>query len=139
MSYDLSDDNLSKAKSVIDSGIDKAQEVLKNSSQVDEVLFALARKLETIPTAGPVLADAPKMISLVKAYISKEYTVVSPKVIVSLIAAFIYLVKGMDLIPDFIPLIGRVDDIAVLGAALKICEPELRAFEEWRESGKETL
>ena len=138
MSYDLSDDNLSKAKSVIDSGIDKAQEVLKNSSQVDEVLFALARKLETIPTAGSVLADAPKMISLVKAYISKEYTVVSPKVVVSLIAAFIYLVKGMDLIPDFIPLIGRVDDIAVLGAALKICEPELRAFEEWREYGKGT-
>ena len=139
MSYDLGDDNLNKAKEIIDSGIDKAQDVLRDSSKVDEVLFAVAEKLETIPTAGPILADAPKMISMVKAYISKEYTEISPKVIISLVAAFIYFVKGIDLIPDFIPIIGRVDDLAILGAALKICEPELAAFEQWRENGKETV
>lgn len=139
MDYNLDDENLSKAKEIIDSGIDKAQEVMKDSSKVDDVLFSLADKLEEIPTAGPLLANAPKMISLVKAYITKDYTEISPKVIVSLVAAFIYLVKGIDLIPDFIPLIGRVDDIAVLAAALKLCEPELDAFEAWREGNKETL
>ena len=69
----------------------------------------------------------------------RTYTEISPKVIISLVAAFIYFVKGIDLIPDFIPIIGRVDDLAILGAALKVCEPELAAFEQWRENGKETV
>ncbi|MCR5295080.1 MAG: DUF1232 domain-containing protein [Lachnospiraceae bacterium] len=139
MSYNLEDENLDKAKQIIDSGIDRAQEVLKDSSKVEELLFSLADRLEDIPTAGPLLANAPKMIALVKSYITKEYTNVSPKVIVSLVAAFIYLVKNVDLIPDFIPILGRVDDIAILGAALKLCEPELKAFEDWRETKQETL
>jgi uncharacterized membrane protein YkvA (DUF1232 family) len=133
MSYNIDDENLSKAQEIIETGVDRAQEVLRNQSQVDDVLFQVADKLKEVPAAGPLLSDAPKMVSLVKAYLSKEYPEVSPKVVVSLIAAFIYLVKGIDLIPDFIPILGRVDDIAVIAAALKICEPELRAFEEWRE------
>ena len=73
------------------------------------------------------------MIAMVKSYINGSYKEVSPKVIASLVAAFLYLVKRKDLIPDNIPLVGHVDDLAVLGVALKICEPELKAFAAWRD------
>ena len=72
------------------------------------------------------------MIAMVKAWIRKEYTVVSPKVIACLVGAIIYLLKKRDLIPDSIPLIGIADDLGVMGLALKMSEPELKAFAEWR-------
>jgi len=36
------------------------------------------------------------------------------------------------LINDRIPVIGIADDLAVLGLALKLSEPELKAFSAWR-------
>ena len=77
------------------------------------------------------------MISMVKAWIKKEYTEVSPKVIACLVGAMIYLIKKKDLIRDTIPVIGIADDLAVLGLALKLSEPELKAYAEWRD-GKDT-
>ena len=76
------------------------------------------------------------MVAMVKGWITQEYTQVSPKVIACLVGAIIYLVKQKDLISDKIPIIGYVDDIAVLGLALKLSEPELKAFSEWRAAKK---
>ena len=44
----------------------------------------------------------------------------------------IYLIKQKDLISDKIPVIGIADDLGVMALALKLCEPELTAFSEWR-------
>jgi uncharacterized membrane protein YkvA (DUF1232 family) len=82
---------------------------------------------------GTVLSDAPLMIAMVKAWISQEYTVVSPKVIACLVGAFFYLINKKDLIKDSIPFVGYVDDLAVLGLALHLCEPELKAYAAWRD------
>ncbi|MBR3334850.1 MAG: DUF1232 domain-containing protein, partial [Clostridia bacterium] len=51
-----------------------------------------------------------------------------------LVGAIIYLIKKKDLISDSIPIVGIVDDIAVMGLALKLSEPELKAFAEWRDA-----
>jgi len=71
------------------------------------------------------------MIAMVKAWITKEYTEVSPKVIACLVGAIIYLIKQKDLISDKFPVIGIEDDLGVMALALKLCEPELTAFSEW--------
>ena len=62
-----------------------------------------------------------------------RYTVVSPKVIACLVGAILYMLNKKDLIPDYIPIIGIADDLAVMGLALKLSEPELKAFAEWRD------
>jgi uncharacterized membrane protein YkvA (DUF1232 family) len=101
---------------------------------VDEILVDLEEKLKAVPDIGQTLSNLPLMIAMIKAWITKEYTVVSPKVIATLVAAVVYLLKKKDLISDNIPLIGIADDLAVLGLALKLSEPELNAFAEWRAS-----
>ena len=70
---------------------------------------------------------------MVKSYITREYMDVSPKVIISLVSAFIYFVKKKDIIPDDIPIVGYVDDLAVATVAMAINEPELKAYAAWRE------
>lgn len=122
-----------KAKAILDGGMAKAQEMMKDPSKIDDLLKQLEVKLKDIPYAGSTLARVPLTISLVKAYITKQYTVVSPKVIATLVSAFIYLVANKDLIPDHVPVVGHLDDIAVLAIALKFVDPELQAFEAFRD------
>ena len=62
--------------------------------------------------------------------VRKEYTNVSANVILAVVGSFIYLVKRKDLIPDSIPFIGVLDDVAVLGLALEMVKPELKAFRD---------
>ena len=129
--------NIEQAQELLDKGVEEAEEVIQNPSKVDEILLQLEAKLKEVPAIGSTLADLPLMISMVKAWIKKDYTEVSPKVIACLVGAVIYLLKKKDLISDSIPIVGIVDDIAVLGLALKLSEPELKAYAEWRD-GKET-
>ena len=43
------------------------------------------------------------------------------------------MLKKDDLVPDSLPVIGLADDVAVLGLAIKLCEPELEAYKSWKE------
>ena len=75
--------NLENVKESLENGAQEAAELIKDPSKIEELLKNLEEKLKTVPIAGSVIADVPLMISMVKSYIKKEYTVVSPKVIIS--------------------------------------------------------
>lgn len=131
------------AKQVIDNGLEEAKSFLSDPEKIDGLLDSLKVQMAGLPdTVAGALSNVPLMASMVKSYVTKEYTEVSPKVVASLVAAFLYLVKRKDLISDDIPLLGLVDDLAVVTAALKINEPELEAFKNWqaqKSAGGETL
>ncbi|MBR0160296.1 MAG: DUF1232 domain-containing protein [Oscillospiraceae bacterium] len=122
-----------KAKEAIAGLAGQAEELIKDPGKVEALLQQLEEKMKEIPVAGDALSKVPLMVSMIRSYITKEYTAVSPKVIVTLLAAVIYLLKGKDLIPDNIPVVGYVDDLAVFAAAFLIDEPELAAYSQWRE------
>ena len=124
--------DLEQAKEWLDKATGGAQEVISNPSKVDEILLQLENKLQEVPAIGETLSNLPTMIAMVKAWIKKEYTVVSPKVIACLVGAILYLLRKNDLINDRIPIVGIADDLAVLGLALKLSDPELEAFKAWR-------
>ncbi len=126
------DFNMEQAREVLNREVEEAQEIIANPSRVDEILVQLEEKLKAVPVIGSTLSDLPLMIAMVKAWIKKEYTVVSPKVIALLVGAILYLIKRKDLISDSIPIVGHADDLAVMGLALKLSENELKAFAEWR-------
>ena len=128
------DISIEKAKELLDSGVKEAQELIKEPSKVDELLILFEDKLREVPALGNTLADLPLMIAMVKGYITKEYSEVSPKVIATMVGAILYLIKKKDIIPDYIPVIGIADDLAVLGLALKLSEPELAAFKAFRDN-----
>ena len=125
--------NADKAKEVLSSFSAQAEEMMKEDSKLEEILKGTEERLKDIPKVGESLSRLPLMLSLIRSYIAKEYTNVSPKVVVSMVSALIYLLKGRDLIPDKTPLIGYADDIAVTGLALKLVDKELDDYAAWRE------
>ena len=124
--------DLEKAKEAIAGLTGQAEELIKDPGKIEDLLRQFEEKVKEVPVAGDALSRVPLMISMIRSYITQEYTVVSPKVIVTLLAAIIYLLKGKDLIPDNIPVAGYADDLAVFVAAFMINEPELAAYAQWR-------
>lgn len=122
------------AKNVIDENVQKAQSFVDNPEQINDLLAQLQEKLQGLPdTVSTAFNNVPLMAEMVKCYVTREYAEVSPKVIASLVAAFIYLVKKNDIIPDNVPIVGLADDLAVATVAMAINEPELAAFAAWKE------
>lgn len=109
----------------------EANDFINNPARLDRLLLDAEAMLRAIPTIGETASGLPVMIAMVKSWIKGEYEV-QPKVLATVVAALLYLLKKKDLIPDDIPFAGLADDMAVLLAALKYIEPELNAYREWR-------
>ena len=68
---------------------------------------------------------------MIKAYANKEYKEVPVSTIVSIIMTLLYVFSPIDLIPDFLPVVGLLDDAAVLGACVASFGSAIKKFEEW--------
>jgi uncharacterized membrane protein YkvA (DUF1232 family) len=67
-----------------------------------------------------------------------RYIKIPLRSLAAILAALTWFLSPFDLICDFIPVIGYLDDIFVIGLALKLCHDDLREFKAWRaEQGME--
>lgn len=71
------------------------------------------------------------MIRLITAFAERRYRQVDVASLITILAAVIYFVSPIDLIPDFIPGAGLIDDAAVLSFVLGKLRKELDAFIQW--------
>ncbi len=51
-----------------------------------------------------------------------------------LVFAFLYLISPVDIVPDIFPLIGLVDDVAVLAFAFNFIRDDLENYRAWKMS-----
>lgn len=74
------------------------------------------------------------LFSLIKDYFNGNYREVPWNIIASVGGALLYVLSPIDLIPDFIPVIGYVDDVAVLAVCLNFVEKDLEKYKVWKEN-----
>ena len=123
-----------EAKNELDKNMKEAERILNDKDKMDEFLLKLEEKLKTIPLAGNALSMIPTMVSLIKSYIKKEYTDIPVGTITAVISALLYWLSPVDLIPDFIPGFGYVDDAAVVAFCLKLVGDDLEEYRKWRDN-----
>ncbi|MBQ1386153.1 MAG: DUF1232 domain-containing protein [Erysipelotrichales bacterium] len=128
--------NLDKVKEALENGTEQAAALLKDNETINNVMTKATEKIKQVPGLYAVVEDIPVMASMIKSYITKEYSAVSPKVVALLVSAFLYLVRKKDLVSDNIPVIGLLDDVAVMALAVKLSSPELKAYKAWKEDLK---
>ncbi len=90
-------------------------------------------KLNTIPR-GPFGETWPylmAMIRVIRDYQRGEYRDISAPKLLIIIAAIIYFVSPFDVIPDWIPVLGHIDDAFVVSLALKSVRGDLDTFMAW--------
>ena len=66
---------------------------------------------------------------MLKAFYKGEYKHLSPKVFINTLIAILYFISGIDLIPDNIPVVGMLDDIAVIVWMIKTYAEEMEKYE----------
>lgn len=123
-----------EAKKELEDKYDEAEELLKDKDKIEKFLEDLEDKLKTVPKLGDTLAKVPLMISLVRSYIKKEYTRVPVKTIIAIVGALLYVFMPIDSIPDSIPLIGYIDDAAVVNICLVLISSDLDDYRKWRKN-----
>lgn len=105
---------------VLENGYVSARETIQNQDEFERFLQRLEKKLREIPGVGGALAEIPILLSLLKSYAKKEYTVIPLGSIVAVVSAFLYFISPIDLLPDVLPGIGYLDDAAVIAGCLKL-------------------
>jgi uncharacterized membrane protein YkvA (DUF1232 family) len=70
-------------------------------------------------------------IRLVRAYINGSYRQVPKRAMILGLATLLYLVLPIDIIPDFLPLIGYSDDLSVIAWFVTTFQSEITRFRSW--------
>ena len=71
------------------------------------------------------------MFRLIKSSMSGEYTGVPTTTVAAAVAVLIYFLSPIDLIPDFIPVLGLLDDVALVAWFSTTLKGEMDKFQEW--------
>lgn len=112
----------------------KAQGVLKDNEKLDELMKSAEEKLKTVPTVGEYLAYIPLFLDMLKSYASGEYKEIPTGSLIAICAVLLYFVSPIDLIPDFIPVLGYVDDIGIILVGLTLVKSDLDIYRNWRKN-----
>ena len=131
MSNNLSEDQVKEA---LESGYGQSEALLNDKDKLDNFLYRLEQKINDMPFVGKKFSMIPVMISLVKNYVQRKYTTVPYGTILAVLSALIYFLSPIDIIPDFIPLAGYFDDMAVMGLCMKMVNTDIESYDEWRRS-----
>ena len=111
-----------------------AAKLVEEPDQLERFLAKLEEKLKKVPKLGSFLANIPVLVSMVRAYICHEYTVVPLGTVIGIVTALVYFVSPVDIILDAIPGIGLVDDGIVIAVTMAFVGADVDAYREWRKT-----
>jgi uncharacterized membrane protein YkvA (DUF1232 family) len=117
---------------VTDTLIEAARRVLRRRFRVVLLIRDAYAHLEANADAlTAVWADLQAALRLLVAWTRRSYRKVSAASLVLLVAALLYFVTPVDVIPDALGVLGFVDDLAVIQTAVETVREELEQFREW--------
>jgi uncharacterized membrane protein YkvA (DUF1232 family) len=107
---------------------------LLESGRLPGLLRAVADKGERNARFARVRDDLNLLLGLCAAWWRGEYRAVRRQALLSVVAALLYFLAPLDMVPDWLPGAGLLDDLAVLAWVMRTWAAELDAYRAWREA-----
>ena len=135
--YDKNDKLADDKEEMISNTFSSFQENEYNELDFDDV----ERKktvLDKKSASGP-LKKSRKKISLLYDMVKENFagnfsiSAINTSII---IGTLLYIISPVDIIPDFIPVMGLTDDAAILTTCLLTLKKEIRRYQEWEKTDK---
>lgn len=95
---------------------------------------ALKKAARNQSALGRAWDDLSSLIRLIQAWANGSYRAVPWRSISLAIAALLYFVSPIDAIPDFLPVLGFLDDIFVVTWVMRSIQKDLEKFKIWEQS-----
>jgi len=121
----------------------EAEKTLQNNDK-DKTMSIIEKALRllkktAVKSIKVLQEDILLMLDVLKDYISGRYKKIPFKTLAMILAAVTYFSWPFDLIFDMIPVIGFIDDVAVITMTLKFAHDDLQAYKVWKTTlGEET-
>jgi len=116
----------------------RAKRVAVNRDKLLKLIQEVGLKLKNAESRSDLAAKGKEKINILlrmlKAYIRGDYRRIPWKTLTLITAGLIYFVNPFDLIPDFIPISGFVDDVALILWIFNTAAKDIEVFEEWEKN-----
>ncbi|MCB2410887.1 YkvA family protein [Hymenobacter lucidus] len=77
------------------------------------------------------------VVRMVKNYVSGSYRQIETQTILSGLGVLLYTLSPIDLVPDFIPVVGFLDDLSLMSWFVGSFQDEITKFRTWEETHAE--
>ena len=99
---------------------DDADKVMNNADRIEKIV--------SNGTLSKFMKDVKLYFKMLSDVFSRRYTRVPRGTVAAIIGSLLYVLSPVDLIPDVIPVIGYLDDAAVLALCLKFVKHDVDEY-----------
>ena len=96
----------------------------------EEDVQKIIEKIVSNGTLSKFLKDVKVYFKMLSDVFSRRYTRVPRGTVAAIVGSLLYVLSPVDLIPDMIPVIGYLDDAAVLALCLKFVKHDVDEYKQ---------
>ena len=124
--------NKKRALDEIQKRFKKAEDLLKDDARMESFLEKIEKKIKWIPFLAQEFKNIPTMVSMVRSYLRGNYTKIPKRTILAIVSALIYFLSPIDVVPDWIPLLGQLDDAIVIASCWNLVNKDVEDYRQWK-------
>jgi uncharacterized membrane protein YkvA (DUF1232 family) len=117
----------------------RAEDYFKKPLRIKELLNDAYKKASEKKEFGTIAHEVWENLQIlsrmIKASATGDYHGIPTPTIIGGVAVILYFLTPIDFIPDFIPVIGLLDDVSLLAWFMTSIKDEMNNFAEWEASG----
>lgn len=126
---------LRKARNKMEASAGEAAEYAANPSRLSRLFYDARNKLTQLDSRKYNLKNFIFHISVFSRIVRDRSSGIYPhfpwKSMLSIVGSLLYFLNPLDVIPDFIPFIGYLDDITLLAWVYRSIESDVHRYLEW--------
>lgn len=115
----------------------KAEKLIRDKKKISKALRKarkIIERLRNIPKWESLVLNICNLCDLLSDYFDGNYPNLPLATIVAIVGGLLYVVLPIDALPDVLPLIGWVDDAAVLAFVVTTERNDVSEYLDWRKS-----
>lgn len=87
---------------------------------------------------APLKEDVKTLLKMLLDYKNGQYKDLPWKTVSAIAFSLLYILNPLDLVPDFIPFLGYLDDITIVNFALKFIGDDIETYRTWAKEQPES-